>query len=61
MRCCLSAMTFVPTVLSDANKRFLYDVGAYDSDDDDDNVVKLLVLVLSFLIGLRFNRNQTNA
>lgn len=23
------------TVLSDANKRFLYDVGAYDSDDDE--------------------------
>ncbi|KAK0598619.1 hypothetical protein LWI29_036364 [Acer saccharum] len=23
-------------VLSDANKRFLYDVGVYDSDDDDD-------------------------
>ncbi|MBA0663662.1 hypothetical protein Goklo_003761, partial [Gossypium klotzschianum] len=29
------------SVLSDANKRFLYDVGAYDSDDDE-NVVKLL-------------------
>ncbi|KAK1575260.1 hypothetical protein Q3G72_003900 [Acer saccharum] len=24
------------SVLSDANKRFLYDVGVYDSDDDDD-------------------------
>ncbi|CAL1383478.1 unnamed protein product [Linum trigynum] len=24
------------SVLSDANKRFLYDVGAYNSDDDDD-------------------------
>ena len=23
------------TVLSDSNKRFLYDVGAYNSDDDD--------------------------
>lgn len=26
-------------VLSDANKRFLYDVGVYDSDDDDDENV----------------------
>ncbi|KAJ1700507.1 hypothetical protein LUZ63_000286 [Rhynchospora breviuscula] len=25
------------SVLSDSNKRFLYDVGAYDSDDDDNN------------------------
>ncbi|XP_021823516.1 dnaJ homolog subfamily B member 7-like isoform X3 [Prunus avium] len=25
------------SVLSDANKRFLYDVGAYDSEDDDEN------------------------
>ncbi|KAF3451984.1 hypothetical protein FNV43_RR08080 [Rhamnella rubrinervis] len=25
------------SVLSDANKRFLYDVGIYDSDDDDEN------------------------
>lgn len=25
------------SVLSDANKRLLYDVGVYDSDDDDDN------------------------
>ncbi|XP_010542372.1 PREDICTED: dnaJ homolog subfamily B member 6 [Tarenaya hassleriana] len=25
------------SVLSDSNKRFLYDVGAYDSDDDDQN------------------------
>ncbi|XP_044495550.1 dnaJ homolog subfamily B member 6-like isoform X2 [Mangifera indica] len=25
------------SVLSDANKRFLYDVGIYDSDDDDQN------------------------
>ncbi|KAH7565675.1 hypothetical protein ACOSP7_019907 [Xanthoceras sorbifolium] len=25
------------SVLSDANKRFLYDVGVYDSDDDDDD------------------------
>ncbi|XP_076886850.1 uncharacterized protein LOC143536823 [Bidens hawaiensis] len=24
------------SVLSDVNKRFMYDVGAYDSDDDDD-------------------------
>lgn len=30
-------------VLSDANKRFLYDVGVYDSgDDDDENVITLL-------------------
>ncbi|CAI0419262.1 unnamed protein product [Linum tenue] len=34
---CLFAASFVyKTVLSDANKRFLYDVGAYHSDDDDD-------------------------
>lgn len=26
-------------VLSDANKRFLYDVGVYDCDDDDDENV----------------------
>lgn len=26
------------TVLSDSNKRFLYDVGAYNTDDDDQNV-----------------------
>lgn len=26
------------TVLSDSNKRFMYDVGVYDSDDDDENV-----------------------
>lgn len=26
-------------VLSDANKRFLYDVGIYNSDDDDDEDV----------------------
>jgi len=25
------------SVLSDSNKRFLYDVGVYDSDDDDEN------------------------
>jgi DnaJ family protein B protein 6 len=25
------------TVLSDPNKRFMYDVGVYDSDDDDEN------------------------
>ncbi|XP_078156815.1 uncharacterized protein LOC144552694 [Carex rostrata] len=25
------------SVLSDSNKRFLYDVGAYDSDDEDSN------------------------
>lgn len=25
------------TVLSDSNKRFLYDVGVYDSNDDDEN------------------------
>jgi hypothetical protein len=25
-------------VLSDSNKRFLYDVGAYDSDDEDHDV-----------------------
>uniref|UniRef100_A0A2P2LBQ6 Chaperone protein dnaJ 6-like isoform X1 n=1 Tax=Rhizophora mucronata TaxID=61149 RepID=A0A2P2LBQ6_RHIMU len=27
------------SVLSDANKRFMYDVGAYDSDDDDNFLV----------------------
>jgi len=26
-------------VLSDSNKRFLYDVGVYDSEDDDANVI----------------------
>lgn len=26
-------------VLSDANKRFLYDIGVYNSDDDDDENV----------------------
>lgn len=25
-------------MLSDSNKRFLYDVGAYDSDDEDHDV-----------------------
>ncbi|KAL8254514.1 hypothetical protein R6Q59_032735 [Mikania micrantha] len=28
---------FVYSVLSNANKRFLYDVGVYDSDDDDES------------------------
>ena len=28
-------MIHLCTVLSDANKRFLYDVGVYDSDDDE--------------------------
>lgn len=32
--CCVLTLTFY-TVLSDANKRFLYDVGVYDSDDDE--------------------------
>lgn len=29
------SVLFLCTVLSDTNKRFLYDVGAYDSDDDE--------------------------
>lgn len=33
-------------VLSNVDKRFLYDVGVYDSDDDDDeNVCSLLSLI----------------
>ena len=35
LSCCFYALC---TVLSDSNKRFLYDVGVYDSDDDDENV-----------------------
>lgn len=31
-------------VLSDSNKRFLYDVGVYDSDDDEDDVRKPIKL-----------------
>lgn len=30
---------FVGTVLSDADKRFLYDVGVYNDDDDGDDLV----------------------
>lgn len=28
-------MFFYVTVLSDANKRLMYDIGVYDSDDDE--------------------------
>uniref|UniRef100_M1AIP6 Chaperone protein dnaJ n=1 Tax=Solanum tuberosum TaxID=4113 RepID=M1AIP6_SOLTU len=36
------------SVLSDANKRFLYDVGVYDSgDDDDENVITLFFYIYS--------------
>jgi curved DNA-binding protein CbpA len=31
------------SVLSDSNKRFLYDVGVYDSDDDE-NVSLIIIL-----------------
>lgn len=36
-------------MLSDANKRFMYDVGAYDSDDDEDdqNVSKLRKYIIN--------------
>lgn len=35
-------------MLSDANKKFLYDVGVYDSgDDDDENVITLFFYVYS--------------
>lgn len=40
--CCCGHSFLCATVLSDANKRFLYDVGVYDSDDDDDENVKVL-------------------
>lgn len=37
-------------MLSDANKRFLYDVGVYDSgDDDDQNVITLSFIIISCL------------
>ena len=34
-----SISPYVQAVLSDSNKRFLYDVGVYDSEDDDANVI----------------------
>ncbi|KAL6010524.1 hypothetical protein ACLOJK_000958 [Asimina triloba] len=36
-RLCTFLLQLSFTVLSDADKRFLYDVGVYDSDDDDEN------------------------
>jgi hypothetical protein len=33
-------------VLSDANKRFLYDVGVYNNDDDEDSVSIPTLLML---------------
>ena len=37
-----SISPYVQAVLSDSNKRFLYDVGVYDSEDDDADVILLL-------------------
>ena len=34
-----SISPYVQAVLSDSNKRFLYDVGIYDSEDDDADVI----------------------
>ena len=53
---------FMFLVLSDVNKRFLYDVGVYNSDDDDDedvscNCISLPLLSkahLSFLVVFSF-------
>lgn len=35
------------TVLSDANKRLMYDVGVYDNDDDDENVSHYFLFFIS--------------
>lgn len=37
-------------VLSDANKRFLYDVGVYNSDDDDDKDVSSNYATAHFIL-----------
>ena len=51
---------YLCTVLSDENKRFLYDVGVYDNDDDENNVCFFVLFFLIYqyisclyLIGLR--------
>ena len=37
----LRFVTFCNAVLSDENKRFLYDAGVYDCDDDNDENVSI--------------------
>lgn len=45
------------SVLSDANKRFLYDVGAYDSDDDENGMGDFLNEMAVMMSQTKSNKN----
>ncbi|XP_076926330.1 uncharacterized protein LOC143589456 [Bidens hawaiensis] len=45
------------SVLSDVNKRFMYDVGAYDSDDDDDGMADFMSEMAVLMSQNKPNRN----
>ncbi|KAH1048251.1 hypothetical protein J1N35_039035 [Gossypium stocksii] len=45
------------SVLSDANKRFLYDVGAYDSDDDENGMGEFLNEMAVMMSQTKSNKN----